>query len=96
MAFMITAMHSPSASRISLSSMVMVLGTPSIRLRPLISIVMRLVQRIGRADFDLDLLGGAFADEQVVLALEVVGDGLVHLVAGHAHGTRIDDAATAK
>ena len=36
---MIVATHSLSASRISLSSMVMVLGTPSIRLRPLISIV---------------------------------------------------------
>src|SRR6202012_1975600 len=28
----------------------------------------------------------------VVLALEIVGDGLVHLIAGHANGAGIDDA----
>src|SRR5581483_10229884 len=39
MAFMMVETHSLSASRISLSSTVMVLGTPSIRLRPLISMV---------------------------------------------------------
>ena len=38
------------------------------------------------------MLGGALADEQVVFALQIVGDGLVHLVAGHAHGARVDDA----
>ena len=38
-AFMMVATHSDSASRISLSSTVTVFGTPSIRLRPLISIV---------------------------------------------------------
>src|SRR5207249_3134525 len=32
----------------------------------------RLIQRIGGTDLNLDLLGGAFADEQVVLALEVI------------------------
>src|SRR6202030_1280021 len=52
----------------------------------------RLVQRIGGSDVDLDLLRRAFADEQVVLALEVIHDRLVHLVAGHADGTGIDDA----
>src|SRR5262249_1781062 len=35
----------------------------------------------------------ALADEQVIFALQVVHDGLIHLVAGHAHGTRIHDAA---
>src|SRR5208282_2847331 len=50
------------------------------------------VEWISRADFDLDLFGGAFADQQVVLAFEVVGDGLVHLIAGHGDGTGIDDA----
>src|SRR5207248_1378994 len=48
---------------------------------------------IGGANLDLDLLGGALANEQVVLALEVIHDGLIHLVAGHAHGTRVNDAA---
>ena len=47
---------------------------------------------IGRAEGDLDLLGGALADEQVVLALQVGDDGLVHLVSGHADGARVDDA----
>ena len=36
---MMVETHSLKASRISLSSTVMVLGTPSIRLRPLISMV---------------------------------------------------------
>src|SRR5271165_310413 len=38
-AFMMVEIHSLSDSRISLSSIVMVLGTPSMRLRPLISMV---------------------------------------------------------
>ncbi len=47
----------------------------------------------GKADpsDNLDLLGGALADEQVVLALEVGHDGFVHLVSGHADGARVDD-----
>src|SRR5437764_4616616 len=53
----------------------------------------RLIERIAGADLDLDLLGGALANEQVVLALEVIHDGLIHLVAGHAHGTRVNYAA---
>ncbi len=52
----------------------------------------RLVQRIGGAELDLDLLGGALADEQVIFPLQVIHDGFVHLVAGHADGARIDDA----
>src|SRR5580658_10504994 len=52
----------------------------------------RLVQRIGRPNVDLDLLCGALTDEQVVLTLEVIHDRFVHLVAGHADGTGIDDA----
>src|SRR5205085_4381282 len=34
----------------------------------------------------------ALADEEVVLALDVLRDGLVHLVAGDAHRPRVDDA----
>ncbi len=45
------------------------------------------------ADFHLDLFGSALADEQVVFALQVIHDGFVHLVAGHADGARVDDAA---
>src|SRR5271166_7037455 len=53
----------------------------------------RLLQRIRGANLDLDLLGGAFADQQVVLALQVIHDGLVHLITRHAHRARVDDAA---
>ncbi len=41
---------------------------------------------------NLDRFRRAFADQQVVLALQVLHDGVVHLVAGHAHRTRIHDA----
>ena len=83
---------SASASRISSSLMVMVLGTPSIRWRPLISIVDGLVERVRRADLDLDGLGGTLANEQVVGLLDVVDDRFIHLVAGHAHGLAVDDS----
>jgi hypothetical protein len=47
----------------------------------------------GRPDGQLDLLGGAFADDHGVLAPEVGGDGGVHVEAGHADGLGGDDAA---
>ena len=50
------------------------------------------LEREGRADLDLDLLGGALADQQVVLALDVLDDRLVHLVAGDADRLGVDDA----
>ena len=53
----------------------------------------RFFQRIRRADLHLDLFRGALADEQVVLALQVLHDRFVHLIAGDAHGTRVNDAA---
>ena len=92
MPLMMVAMHSPRASRISESSMEMVLGTPSMRFRPVMVLVMGLIEGEGGAELHLDLLGGALADEQVVLALDVGDDGLVHLVSGHADGARVDDA----
>ena len=52
----------------------------------------RLVERVGRPDLDLDLLGRALADQEVVLALDVLNDRLVHLVRRDAHGLRVDDA----
>ena len=67
--------------------MEMVRGTPSIRLRPLISMVSGLSSGIGRADFHFDGFGGALADQQVVLALHELHDGVVHLIAGHAHAS---------
>src|ERR1041385_8683499 len=53
----------------------------------------RLVQRIRRPDLHLDLLCRALADQQVIFPLQVVHDGFVHLVPGHPHRPRIDDAA---
>src|SRR5690606_2107983 len=49
-------------------------------------------ERIGRPDFHLDRLGGAFADEQVVRLLDVLDDRVVHLVAGDANGLAVNDA----
>ena len=72
--------------------MVTVFGTPSIRLRPLISIVSGLIQRRSGAKLNLDLLGRALADQQIIFALQIAHDGVVHLVAGDANGTRIDNA----
>ena len=52
----------------------------------------RTVQRIGRADLNFDGFAGAFADQQVVFALKVLHDGVVHFVAGDADRTRVNDA----
>ncbi len=53
-------------------------------------------RRAGGADFLLDALGRAFADQQVMVAADIGDDGLVHLVAADAHRARIDDAAEAE
>ena len=45
------------------------------------------------ADLELDLLGGLLADQQLVLALDVVDDRLVHLVAADAEALGDDDPA---
>src|SRR3954447_18314249 len=52
-----------------------------------------LVERERRSDLQLDLLGGLRADHQLVLALHVVRDRLVDLVATDANRLRDDDAA---
>src|SRR5438270_1380122 len=49
------------------------------------------VERIRRADRDLDVLGGPFAHEQVELASGVGNDVLVHLIAADADRSRHDD-----
>src|SRR5580700_6168668 len=51
-----------------------------------------LVELVGGADFHFDLLGSALADQQVIFPLQIIHDSFVHLVAGHAHGTGVDDA----
>src|SRR5229473_2758336 len=53
------------------------------------------VARVGVADGHLDQLGRALADEQVVPALDVLDDRLVHLVTADAHALRADDAGEA-
>src|SRR3954451_20468705 len=50
-------------------------------------------KREGRADLELDLLRGLLTDHQFVLALDVVDDRLVELVAADADRLRDDDAA---
>src|SRR5947208_5955844 len=51
-----------------------------------------LLEGQGAADGDLQLLGGAVADDDVVAALDVVGDGVVEAVAGDADALGDDDA----
>ena len=92
MAFMMVATHSDSASRISLSSIVTVRGTPSIRLRPLISIVSGLSR--GYAEPIAILICSAVRSpiSRLYLRFRILHDGVVHLVAGDAHRARVDDA----
>jgi hypothetical protein len=73
MALMMVAMHSERASRISSVVDGDGLGHALDQVAALDLHGERLVEREGRADLHLDLLGGALADEQVVLALEVGG-----------------------
>src|SRR5438477_181584 len=49
--------------------------------------------RVGRRNGDLDVLGRALAQEQVVLAAGELDDVLVHLVAADADRAAHDDAA---
>src|SRR5919107_2564880 len=55
----------------------------------------RLVEGEARAELNLDGLGRALAYQKVVLALDVLRDGLVHLVTCDAHGAGVDDAGQA-
>ena len=52
-----------------------------------------LLERVRGADLELDLLGRLLADQELVLALDVVDHRLVELVAADADGLRDDDAA---
>src|SRR5664279_3069153 len=51
------------------------------------------LERQGRPDRDLDLLGAALADHQVVLLADVGGDRLIELVAAHPQAGRYHDPA---
>lgn len=50
-------------------------------------------EELGPAQPDLELLGGALPDEEVVLLADVEDDGLVHLVPGDAETLRAHDPA---
>src|SRR5690349_9787351 len=52
-----------------------------------------LLHLVRGADLELDLLGRLLTDQQLVLALDVIDDRLVHLVAAHAQRLRDDDPA---
>src|SRR5579864_1034779 len=53
----------------------------------------RLLERVRRADFNFNLLGGALTDEQIVFALQVMHYRLVHFVSGDAYRAGVNDAA---
>ncbi len=48
---------------------------------------------VGGADLDLDVLGGAFADHEIVGAAHVIDDALVEFIAGDADAAAKNDAA---
>ncbi len=51
-----------------------------------------LLAGVGRADLDLDALGGRLADQDAVVAAHVIRDRLVEAVAADAHRLGVDDA----
>jgi hypothetical protein len=53
----------------------------------------RLVQRKRAAELNLDLFGGAFANQQIIFALHELRDGVVHRISGGAHCARVNNAA---
>ena len=73
-----------------------VFGRPVSMSRPRTSAWTSSRMRVGGADLELDLLGGLLADQELVLALDVVDDRLVHLVAADAQRLRDDDARRAR
>src|SRR5437763_9663251 len=82
-ASMIWLTGSSSARRTSSLDRITVFGRPVSMSRPRTSACSSShVER--RADLELDLFRGLLADEQLVLALHVVDDRLVHLVAADA------------
>jgi hypothetical protein len=83
---------SSSASRTSCEVMVSVFGKPATRSRPLTSIVVSF--SIGYADpiLDLDILGRALTDHQIVSPLHVLDDRLIQFIAGNSDASAENDA----
>ena len=92
-ASMICATGSSSAWRTSSLERITVFGSPVSMSRPRTSACTSSFSSVRRADLELDLLGGLLADQELVLALDVVDDRLVHLVAADAQRLRDDDPA---
>lgn len=63
------------------------LGRPSTRFGPYVHALLLDIGE-GGAQADLDVLGRAFADEEVILLLDVGNNGLVEIVAGGTHRSR--------
>jgi hypothetical protein len=87
MALTIAATDSFNASRISLSSTVIVLGMPSMRLLPASSLNLHghwLVESGCRSNLNFDLFRHALPDQEVIFAFHIVHDGLVHVIASNA------------
>ena len=49
--------------------------------------------RTGSADILLDTFGTGLTHQKIMIAPDIGDNGLIHLVAAHAHGTRINDTA---
>ena len=81
------------ALRTSAAEMTTVLGSPLTRSRPRISVCSSSSLVVRGADRDLDVLGGALAEQEAVLLLDVLDDRVVQLVAGDPDGLGGDDAA---
>ena len=81
------------ASRISSGSSTTVRGSPLMRSRPADLGLVLVGGRVRRADRELDLLRGALADRDAVLAPQVRLDGGVDVEPADADGLERDDAA---
>src|ERR1700749_2281516 len=90
-ASMICETGSSSAPRISSLVRMTVFGRPETMARARNPGLALLGRSVRRADLELDLLGRLLADEQLVLALDVVDDRLVELVTADADRLRNDD-----
>ena len=92
-ASMICTSGSSSAARTSSEVSTTVFGRPGDEVAAADLGLHLLLERVGRADLELDLLGRLLADQELVLLLDVVDDRLVELVAADADRLRDDDAA---
>ena len=72
--------------------MIIVFGTPVTRSRPFHLHGPAVFHRIRGSDLNFDLFCGPLSDEQVIASLDVVEDGLIHLVPANPNGFAVDDS----